>query len=92
MRKRRLGREGKYAGHLTGLLLYFIKYLIIKFNSCLFTCKLNNTEANYKVSTSTQKYTKIIKEQNTKYGSLYNGNKLIIISRKIKFSINRREK
>jgi glutamine cyclotransferase len=33
----------------------------IKFNSCLFTCKLNSTEANYKVSTSIQKHTKIIK-------------------------------
>jgi hypothetical protein len=41
---------------------------------------------------STQKYTKIIQEQNTKYDSLYNVNKLIIIiSRKIKVSINRRE-
>jgi hypothetical protein len=35
--------------------------IIIQFNSCLFTCKLNSTEANYKVSTSTYKYTKIIK-------------------------------
>jgi hypothetical protein len=34
---------------------------------------------------------KIIKEQNTKYDSLYKGNKLIIIPRKIKDSINRRE-
>jgi hypothetical protein len=25
----------------------------IEFNSCLYTCKLNSTEANYKVSTST---------------------------------------
>jgi hypothetical protein len=28
----------------------------IQFNSCLFTCKLNSTEANNKVGTSTQKY------------------------------------
>jgi hypothetical protein len=41
---------------------------------------------------STYKYTKIIKEQNKKYDNLYNGNKLIIISRNIKVSINRREK
>jgi hypothetical protein len=39
--------------------------IIIQFSWCLFTCKLNSTEANYKFSTSTQKYTKIIKEQNT---------------------------
>jgi hypothetical protein len=36
-------------------------YNSIQFNSCLFMCKLNSTEANYKVSMSTQKYTKIIK-------------------------------
>jgi hypothetical protein len=53
--------------------------LIIQFNSCFFTCKLNSTEVNYKVSTSTQKYTKIIKEQNTKYDSLYNSNKLMLM-------------
>jgi hypothetical protein len=27
--------------------------VIIQFNSCLLTCKLNSTEANYKVSMST---------------------------------------
>jgi hypothetical protein len=32
-----------------------------------------------------------MKEQNTKYDSLYNGNKLVIIPRKIKVNINRRE-
>jgi hypothetical protein len=55
-------------------------------------CKLNGIEANYKVSTSTLKYTKMIKEQSTKYDSLYNGNKLIIIPRKIEVSIKRLEK
>jgi hypothetical protein len=35
---------------------------------------------------------KIIKEQNAKYDNLYNDNKLIIIPRKIKVSIDRREK
>jgi hypothetical protein len=45
-----------------------------------------------RIHRNTQKYTKIIKEQNTKYDSLYKGNKLIIIPRKIKVSINRREK
>jgi hypothetical protein len=30
----------------------------IQFNSYLFTCKLNSTEANYKVSTSNKKKTK----------------------------------
>jgi hypothetical protein len=49
--------------------------IIIQFYSCLFTYKLNSTVANYKVSTSTQKYTKVIKEQNTKYDNLYNRNK-----------------
>jgi hypothetical protein len=49
--------------------------IIIQFNSCLFMCKLNSTVANYKVSTNTQK----IKEQNTKYDSLYNTNKLVKI-------------
>jgi hypothetical protein len=53
-------------------------------------CKLNSTEASYKVSTVTWIYTKISKEQDTKDDSLYNGNKLIIVPRKInKFSINR---
>jgi hypothetical protein len=36
----------------------------------LFTCKLNSTEANYKVSTVTWIYTKITKEQDTKHDSL----------------------
>jgi hypothetical protein len=27
--------------------------IIIQFNSCLFTCKLNSSDANYKVSTRT---------------------------------------
>jgi hypothetical protein len=34
----------------------------------------------------------MIKKHNTKYDSLYKGNKLIIIPRKIKVSVNRREK
>jgi hypothetical protein len=63
--------------------------IIIPFNSYLFTCKLNSTEANYKVSTNTQKYTKISKEQDTKHDSPYNDNKLIIIPRKNKVSIDR---
>jgi hypothetical protein len=54
----------------------------IQFNSCLFTCKLNSTEANYKVSTVTWIYTKITEEQDTKHDSLHNGNKLIIVPRK----------
>jgi hypothetical protein len=33
--------------------------IIIQFNSCLFTCKINSTGANYKVSTDIWKYTKI---------------------------------
>jgi hypothetical protein len=33
--------------------------IIIELNSCLFTCKLNSTEANYKVSTGIEKFTKI---------------------------------
>jgi hypothetical protein len=49
-------------------------------------------QANYKVSTVTWIYTKITKEQDTKHDSLYNGNKLIIVPRKNKFSVNRREK
>jgi hypothetical protein len=34
------------------------KLIIIQFNSCLFTCKLNSTEANYKASTNREKYKK----------------------------------
>jgi hypothetical protein len=58
---------------------------------CLFTCELNSTEANYKVSRSRQKYTKITKNKIKNKDSLYNGIKLIIIPRKIKVSINRWE-
>jgi hypothetical protein len=35
------------------LIVIVIIIIIIQFNSCLFTCKLSSTEANYKVSTST---------------------------------------
>jgi hypothetical protein len=45
--------------------MMMIMIIIIQFNSCLFTCKLNSTEANYKASTNRKKYTKIIKK--TKY-------------------------
>jgi hypothetical protein len=38
---------------ITRLHMRLILIVIIQFNSCLFTCKLNSTEANYKVSTST---------------------------------------
>jgi hypothetical protein len=41
-----------------------------------------------RVHRNTQKY---LKEQNTKYDSLHKGKKLIIIPRKMKVSINRRE-
>jgi hypothetical protein len=34
------------------------------------------------------KYTKITKEQDTKHDSLYNGNKLITVPRKNKYSID----
>jgi Zn ribbon nucleic-acid-binding protein len=61
----------------------------IQFNSCLFKCKFNSTEANYKVSTVIRKYTKITKEQDTKHDSLYNGHKLMIVPRKNKLIINR---
>jgi hypothetical protein len=57
-------------------MMMIIQFSSSQFNSCLFTCKLNSTGANYKVSTSTQKYTKQLKEQNTKYDSLYKGNKI----------------
>jgi phosphotransferase system HPr-like phosphotransfer protein len=32
-------------------MMMLMMIIIIQFNSCLFTCKLNSTEANYKVST-----------------------------------------
>jgi hypothetical protein len=41
------------------IIIIIIIIIIIQFNSCSFTYKLNSTEANYKVSTSIQKYTKI---------------------------------
>jgi hypothetical protein len=53
------------------MMMIIIIIIIIQFNSCLFTCKLNSTEANYKVSTVTWIYTKITKEQNTKHESIY---------------------
>jgi hypothetical protein len=40
--------------------------IIMQFNSCLFTRKLNSLKANYKVSTNTQKETEITKTK-TKY-------------------------
>jgi hypothetical protein len=58
----------------------------VQFNSCLFTGRLNSTEANYKVSTSIWKYTEIIKEQDTKHDSLNIDNKLIRIPIKNKVS------
>jgi hypothetical protein len=42
---------------------------IIKFNSYLFTCKLNSPKANYKVSTTKEKETK---HMQTKYKSTMN--------------------
>jgi hypothetical protein len=71
-----------YEHKLVGAIIIII-IIIIQFNSCLFTCKQNSTVANYKVSTVIWKYTKITKEQDTKHDSLYNGNKLIIVPRKI---------
>jgi hypothetical protein len=40
--------------------------LIIQLNSCLFTCKLNIIEANYKVSTEYIEIHKNNEKQNTK--------------------------
>jgi hypothetical protein len=74
---------------LSAEIVIMIMVIVIQFNSCLFTCKLNSTEANYKVSTGIWKHTKITKEQDKNHDSLYNGNKLIIVPRKNKFSINR---
>jgi hypothetical protein len=71
------------------ILEFSIQFNSNQINSCLFTCKLNNTEANYKVSTVIWKYTIITKEQDTKHDSQYNGDKLIMVPRKNKFSINR---
>jgi hypothetical protein len=42
--------------------------IIIQFNSCLFTCKLNSPKASYKVSTGKKKQ----QQQNTKQGSVCN--------------------
>jgi hypothetical protein len=45
--------------------------IIIQFNYCLFTCKLNSPEANCKVSTSKKTETTAKLKQNTKQGNLY---------------------
>jgi predicted CDP-diglyceride synthetase/phosphatidate cytidylyltransferase len=35
------------------IIIIIIIIITIQFNSCLFTCKLNSSDANYKVSTRT---------------------------------------
>jgi hypothetical protein len=48
------------------------KVIIIQFNSCLFTCRLNSPEASYKVSTGKKKQQQNTYKENTKQGSLCN--------------------
>jgi hypothetical protein len=73
---------------------YFILLLLLLlFNSIRVYLRANITAQRpitklARVHRNTQKQ---LKEQNTNYDSLYKGKKLIIIPRKIKVSINRRE-
>jgi hypothetical protein len=69
------------------IVLLMIIIIIIQFNSYSFTCKLNTTEANYKVSTSKKKNNKTFtnKIQNKAV------NIVIIIQLKIKVIIKRCE-
>jgi hypothetical protein len=41
------------SNYIMDKIIIIIIIIIIQFNSCLFTCKLNSTEANYKVRTRT---------------------------------------
>jgi hypothetical protein len=44
-------RNVKYK-YLERIIIIIIIIIIIQFNSCLYTCKLISSDANYKVSTS----------------------------------------